>query len=75
MGISWVIVRIPTAYQEIATACGLAMTVVVWAWCFCIHWATIEHGRRGQCHTPYKAKGSIGEPFAAFGGWNATGKG
>ena len=26
VGISWVIVRIPTAYQEIATACGLAMT-------------------------------------------------
>ena len=52
-------------------ALRLAMTVVVWGWCFCISWAIIEHGRRGQCHTPYKGKGSPGEPFAAFGGWNA----
>ena len=33
MAISWYIVRICTISQEIATAFGLAMTVVVGRWC------------------------------------------
>ena len=33
VGISWAIVRISTAYQEIATACGLAMTTGIRGWC------------------------------------------
>ena len=34
VGISWQIVRFCTAYQEIATAYGLAMTVVAFRWYF-----------------------------------------
>ena len=33
VGISRAIVRISTAYQEIATACGLAMTTGIRGWC------------------------------------------
>ena len=33
MAISWYFVRLPGFFQEIATACGRAMTVVVGRWC------------------------------------------
>ena len=36
MGISWNYLRIRATYQEIATACGLAMTAVVGKYSFCL---------------------------------------
>ena len=47
------------AEMRIATACGLAMTVVVDGWSFWLAWAVYKAGRRGQCHPPYRYYFSI----------------
>ena len=42
-----------TAYQEIATAYGLAMTWWSAAGASVFAWAIVRDGRRGQCRPPY----------------------
>ena len=46
-------VVIVTAYREIATACGLAMTVEVVGWSFFFSWSVIKHGRDVEDAVPY----------------------
>ena len=45
---------VASAYQEIATACGLAMTLVVAGWSFYFSWSVIKHGRDVEDAVPYK---------------------
>ena len=53
VAISWYCVCIRSLFQEIPTACGLGMTAVVGHSSIHFTRAIIQHGRRGQCHTPY----------------------